>query len=106
MMMAFRAINSFKKKHTGEIQTFAPGIIPEYIKEQEKFSLDFRKTGGYETNPCRHENDSRDSRRLYLEKEIVEATQLNIIRRELDKPTHKYNSPGSLWSSISLLLSP
>jgi len=35
--------------------------------------------------------------RLHIEKEILEPTQLNIIRRELDKPTHKYNSPGSLW---------
>ncbi|MDM7918644.1 MAG: hypothetical protein QUS12_05700, partial [Methanosarcina sp.] len=43
MMMAFRAINSFKKKHTGEIQTFAPGIIPEYIKGAGEVFLGLQK---------------------------------------------------------------
>jgi hypothetical protein len=98
MMMAFRAINSFKKKHTGEIQTFAPGIIPEYIKGAGEVFLGLQKDKeAMKQIPVDRRMTAEILGRLHIEKEILEPTQLNIIRRELDKPTHKYNSPGSLW---------
>ena len=35
--------------------------------------------------------------RLYLEEQLINSTQMNIIGRELDHPTHDYGAPGSLW---------
>ena len=35
--------------------------------------------------------------RMIIEEEFIESTQLNIIRRELDNPTHNYGAPDSLW---------
>jgi hypothetical protein len=35
--------------------------------------------------------------RMILEKEFIESTQLNIIKRELKNPTHDYGAPQSLW---------
>jgi hypothetical protein len=35
--------------------------------------------------------------RMIVEKQFIESTQLNLIRAELDKPTHSYGAPNSLW---------
>jgi hypothetical protein len=34
---------------------------------------------------------------MIVEQQFIESTQLNIIRAELDKPTHNYGAPNSLW---------
>ena len=37
--------------------------------------------------------------RLYMEKEILTLTQMGIVKREMDEPTHNYNcDPDSAWS--------
>ena len=97
-MVSFRAMNAFKKKHMGEIQTLAPQKIGEYIKQAgEVFSA-----LQYDRDQMKQvEIDKRVTAeligRMYIEEQFIESTQLNIIKRELDKPTHDYNSPSSLW---------
>lgn len=98
MMMAMRAINSFRKKHTGEIQTFTPGVIPEYIKSAgEVFTSLQGEREVMKQIPIDRRTSAELLGRLFLEHKILESTQLNIIKRELEHPTHKYGSPGSLW---------
>ena len=97
-MISFRAMNAFKKKHMGEIQTLAPQRIGEYIKQAgEIFS-----TLQYDRDKMKQvEIDKRVTAeligRMFIEEQFIESTQLNIVKRELDKPTHDYNSSGSLW---------
>jgi len=35
--------------------------------------------------------------RMMIEEEFIQSTQLNIIKRELNKPTHDYGAQDSLW---------
>ena len=89
---------AFKKKHVGEIQTFTPQAITDYIKSAGEA---FRRIQ-YEREAMKNiEVDKRMIAeilgRLYIEEEIIQSTQLNIIQRELKKPTHDYNAEGSLW---------
>ena len=35
--------------------------------------------------------------RMMLEEQFITSTQLNIIGRELNKPTHDYGAQDSLW---------
>ena len=97
-MMALRGINSFKKKHTGEIQEFTPNNIPEYIKRAGEM---FATLQADRESMKQVEVDKRRTAeilgRLYFEEQLIESTQLNIIKRELEKPTHDYSSKGSLW---------
>lgn len=91
-------MGAFKKKHVGEIQTFTPYAISEYIK-----------TAGDVFIQMQHERESMKQielskritselvGRMYLESDFIESTQLNIIKRELSKPTHKYGADNSLW---------
>ena len=97
-MMAFRGIYSFRKKHVGVIQTFAPNAIPEYVKRGGEMFL------GLQEDRERMKQVEVSKRlaaellgRMFFEEKIVESTQLNIIKREMEHPTHDYKSKGSLW---------
>jgi hypothetical protein len=97
-MVSFRSMDSFRKKHMGEIQTLAPQRIGEYIKNAGDI---FMSLQGERDKMKQVQVDRRVTAellgRIYFEEEFIEATQLNIIKRELDNPTHNYNAPGSLW---------
>jgi len=97
-MVAFRTMDSFRKKHVGDIQTLAPSRIAEYIKNAGDI---FQGLQGERDRMKNIEVTRREAAeylgRLYIDNGILEATQLNIIKRELDKPTFDYKAAGSLW---------
>ena len=97
-MVAFRSMDSFRKKHVGDIQTLAPQRILDYIKNAVDI---FQGLQGEREAMKNIEVDRRITAeligRMYIEEQFLEATQLNIIKRQLDKPTHDYKAPGSLW---------
>ena len=89
---------AFKKKHVGEIQTFTPQAITDYIKSAEeafkRIQVEREAMKQIEVNK---RIISELIGRLYIEEELIQSTQLNIIQRELKKPTHNYGAEGSLW---------
>lgn len=89
---------AFKKKHVGEIQTFTPQAITDYIKSAGEA---FKRIQIEREAMKQVEVDKRVISeligRLYIEEELIQSTQLNIIQRELKKPTHSYGAEGSLW---------
>ena len=97
-MISFRSINSFRKKHVGDIQTLAPSRIAEYIRNAGEI---FQSLQGERDLMKSIEIDRRIAAeligRMYIEEQFIEATQLNIIKRELDKPTYDYKAASSLW---------
>lgn len=89
---------AFKKKHQGEIQTFAPNAITEYIKSSadvfQRMQSDRDAMKQIEiTNRTKAELIGR----MMIEEQFIQSTQLNIITRELKKPTHDYGAQDSLW---------
>ena len=89
---------AFKKKHVGEVQTFTPTAITEYIKQAGEA---FQRIQGERDHMKNIEITKRTSAeligRMIIEEGIIESTQLNIIRREMDNPSFDYGAPGSLW---------
>lgn len=89
---------AFKKKHQGEIQTFTPNAIIEYIKRAGDV---FKKMQEQREAMKNIEVDRKVQAeligRMMIEKQFIESTQMNIIKRELDKPTHDYGCENSLW---------
>ena len=89
---------AFKKKHQGDVQEFTPAAIVEYIKSAGE---GFRKMQGDRELMKHVQIDARITAelvgRMILEKEFIESTQLNIIKRELSNPTYDYGAPQSLW---------
>lgn len=89
---------AFKRKHVGEVQTFTPNAITEYIKQAGEV---FRSIQSDRDRMKNIEVTKRTAAeligRMIIEDNIIESTQLNIIRRELDKPSFDYGAPGSMW---------
>jgi hypothetical protein len=89
---------TFKKKHKGDVQEFAPSAITEYIKRSGDV---FTKMQKDRESMKQIEVSKRTSAeligRMYLEEEIIHSTQLNIIKREMDNPSFDYGATGSMW---------
>jgi len=89
---------AFKKKHVGEVQTFTPTAITEYIKQAGEA---FQRIQGERDTMKNIEVTKRTAAeligRMIIEEGIIESTQLNIIRKEMDNPSFNYGAPGSLW---------
>ena len=89
---------TFKKKHQGEIQTFTPNAITEYIKRAgEMFTKMQQEREIMKTIKVDKRIQAELIGRMIIEEQFIESTQLNIIRKELDNPTHNYGAPDSLW---------
>jgi len=89
---------AFRKKHHGDIQTFTPAAISEYIKGGGDAFEDLQKDRDmlkqYEaTDKIQAEVIGS----LFLQEEIISSSQLNIIKKELKTPTHNYGAEGSMW---------
>jgi len=89
---------AFKHKHVGEIQTFTPQAITEYIKNAgEAFTKIQKERDIMKTIQLDRRAQAELIGRMIIEEQFIESTQLNIIRRELDNPTHDYGAENSLW---------
>jgi hypothetical protein len=89
---------AFKKKHQGEIQTFAPSAMIDYIKRAgDAFTKMQEERELMKEIEIDRKIQAELIGRMIVEKEFIESTQLNIIRGELNKPTHSYGAPNSLW---------
>ena len=89
---------AFRKKHVGEIQTFTPNAITEYIKQAGDA---FQKMQSDRENMKHIELTKRTTAeligRMIIEENIIESTQLNIIRGQMENPSFDYGASGSLW---------
>lgn len=91
-------MGTFKRKHTGNVQEFTPASIMEYIRSagdsfremqiQREFMKQIEVT---------KRQKSELIGRMIVEEGFISSSELNIIRRELQHPTHDYNAENSLW---------
>ena len=89
---------AFRKKHVGTVQTFAPNAITEYIKSSgDVFKRMQDERDGMKQIELTKRTKAELIGRMMIEEEFIQSTQLNIIKRELDKPTHDYGAQDSLW---------
>ena len=91
-------MGSFKKIHKGDIQTFTPGAITEYIKNGgEAFQQMQRDREHMKTIDVSSRAEAELLGRLFFEERVIASKQLNIIKKELNTPTHDYGANGSAW---------
>jgi len=89
---------AFKHKHVGEIQTFTPTAITEYIKDAgEAFTRMQIERESMKQIVLDRRAQAELIGRMIIDEQFIESTQLNIIKRELEKPTHNYGAENSLW---------
>jgi len=88
----------FKTKHVGDVQTFAPAAITEYIKQSgdsfKKMQNDRESFKAHEITEVRR---AELLGRMFFNDKLIQSSQMNVIREQLNNPSHDYNSPDSLW---------
>lgn len=91
-------MGSFRKKHVGSVQQFTPTAITDYIKQAGDV---FHKMQTERESMKQKEITMRTKAeligRMMIEESFIASTQLNIIAKELQSPTHDYGAPDSLW---------
>lgn len=91
-------MGNFKRKHTGDVQEFTPKTIEEYIHTAgEAFIQMQAQRDRMKEIQLSKRVQGELLGRMYIEEDFIESTQLNIIKREISKPTHDYGVPNSLW---------
>jgi hypothetical protein len=89
---------AFRKKHQGDIQTFTPAAISEYIKGGGDAFEDLQKDRDMLKQYAATEKVQAEMiGSLFLQEEIISSSQMNIIKKELKAPTHNYGAEGSMW---------
>jgi hypothetical protein len=89
---------AFKKKHVGQIQSFTPQAITDYIKQSgEVFTLMQQQREQMKQIEITKRTKAELIGRMMLEEQVITSTQLNIISRELKAPTHDYDAKDSVW---------
>ena len=89
---------SFKKKHMGEVKDFTPAKIIESIKgAAEVFERMQQQRDDMKYITIDRKVQASLIGQLFLDKQLITSTQLNIIKSELLKPTFDYGAPNSLW---------
>lgn len=88
----------FKKKHQGGIQEFTPLAIVEYVKQAEEV---FKRLQDEREKMKQVQLTKRVIAELLgravVEEEFITTTQLNIVKREMEHPTHDYGAPNTMW---------
>lgn len=89
---------AFKKKHVGEVQTFAPNAITEYIKAAgDAFERIQKERDKMKKVEITNRRKAELLGRMLIEDQFIESTQLNIIEKEIKRPTHDYDCENTLW---------
>tara|TARA_R110000868_G_scaffold256818_1_gene513918 strand:+ start:22 stop:780 length:759 start_codon:yes stop_codon:yes gene_type:complete len=89
---------AFKKKHVGEIQTFTPTAIADYIKSAgDVFTRMQKERDAMKNIELTKRVKAELIGRMFVEQEIITSVQLNILAGQLQAPTHDYGAPDSAW---------
>lgn len=89
----------FKSKHQGEVQQITPGMITEIILNSgNKFEKMIHARERMKEIELTKKTCAELIGRLYIEEEVVNSTQLGIIKREISNPSFIYgDNKNSLW---------
>ena len=93
-------LGAYRRKHTGsaDIEAFEQMRVYLYGAKQifEKLIADKEHLKKINITPTK---TAELMGRMFIEKEIITSTQINIMKRELDKPTYDYGVPiHNAWS--------
>jgi hypothetical protein len=93
-------LGAYKRKHTGEADFESVGMIENYLQEAksifERLITD-REILKEKTLNLRKMAELMG--RMYVDEQIINSTQLNIMKRELESPTYHYGVPVcNAWS--------
>jgi hypothetical protein len=89
---------AFKKKHVGEVKTFTPATITEYISQAGDTFTNLQKQRDLLKNvELTARRRSELVGMMVMEQDFIQATQIKIIKGQIENPSFDYGAPGSAW---------
>ena len=93
-------LGSYKRKHTGDADQEAFGKMESYLGEAasifDQLIKDREQLKRIELSPRQM---AEMMGRMFIQEQIITSTQINIMKRELEKPTYDYGVPvENAWS--------
>lgn len=90
---------SFKSKHSGDIQLITPMKMEEFIyKSADKFQNILQRKQRFQEIEISKKTCAELVGRMFVEEEIINTTQLSIIKKEIDNPSFNYDVDNTLWN--------
>lgn len=99
MMLSNSKFGAYKRVHKGTADVLAAGKISEFIKDSEEYWTTLVK----HKEALRHRLMPKERAynilgKLFFEHEILTTMQLNMVKKEMEKPSFEYNAdPDTAW---------
>lgn len=91
-------IGAFKRRHTGTVMEDYRNLVKLHIgKAGEMFGSLVKDREAMKNISITKKTTAELMGRMFIEEAIVNATQLGIIKREIESPTYDYKADGTLW---------
>lgn len=95
-------MGSFKRKHTGNILIEFQEDVSLSIQEAGKnFDTIKRQAARMKEIEITKRTTAELLGRMFIEDALVNATQLSIIKREIDNPSFNYGVEGTVWNTYN-----
>ena len=89
---------SWIRKHTGTALDEALQVIDQMVlAAEDHFSNIIEMKDKFKATPINRKEYAKLMGLLYFDKMIITSEQINVIKREYDKPSFQYSDPDTLW---------
>lgn len=96
---------SWNRKHTGTALTETVDIITAMIESaNDHFDTIIEMKERFKATEVSRKEYAKLMGLLYFDKNVITSEQVNIIKREYDKPSFKYSDPGTLWEVYKMIM--
>lgn len=92
-------MGTYKSKHVGDVQEISPAKVKEFIcNAGESFFKMVEEKEEMKSISITNREMAELLGRMFIDKEIITSTQLNVIKNEIKKPTYDYGDVHSVWT--------
>ena len=95
-------LGTFKRRHVGEIQSLTPiNIIKQLDSVEQEFDKAIVLKNKLKETEITKRTVAELIGRLYHEQELLQTTQLSILKQEMDTPQFDYGVENTAWNLYS-----
>jgi hypothetical protein len=96
---------SWNRKHTGTALEETMEVIEAMVASaDEHFSQIVTMKNKFKAIPVSRKEYAKLMGLLYFDKQVISSEQINLIKREYNKPSFDYNDKGTLWEIYKMIM--
>lgn len=96
---------SWNRKHTGTALEETMEVIEAMVASaDEHFSQIVTMKNKFKAIPVSRKEYAKLMGLLYFDKQVISSEQVNLIKREYNKPSFDYNDKGTLWEIYKMIM--